>query len=50
MVEIDDIEDRGGRRGADRRKAQLPFEGPDRREAARRSGTDRRGTPRIAAE
>jgi hypothetical protein len=36
----------GGRRQADRRKAQLPFEGPDRRKADRRSGTDRRATPR----
>lgn len=36
----------GGRRQGDRRKAQLPFEGPDRRKGDRRSGTDRRTTPR----
>ncbi|MEM6313591.1 MAG: calcium-binding protein, partial [Planctomycetota bacterium] len=30
------------REGADRRKAQLPFEGPDRRQGRRRSGLDRR--------
>ncbi|WFL78358.1 hypothetical protein P7228_04660 [Altererythrobacter arenosus] len=33
----------GDRRGDDRRKAQLPFEGPDRRLGGeRRSGVDRR--------
>lgn len=36
----------GGRRQGDRRKAQLPFEGPDRRKGERRSGTDRRSTAR----
>jgi hypothetical protein len=36
----------GGRRQGDRRKAQLPFEGPDRRKGDRRSGTDRRAAPR----
>jgi hypothetical protein len=36
----------GGRREGDRRKAQLPFEGEDRRKGDRRSGTDRRTTPR----
>lgn len=36
----------GGRRQGDRRKAQLPFDGPDRRKGDRRSGTDRRTTPR----
>lgn len=36
----------GGRRQGDRRKAQLPFEGEDRRKGERRSGTDRRATPR----
>lgn len=36
----------GGRRQGDRRKAQVPFEGPGRRKADRRSGTDRRTTPR----
>ena len=35
-----------GRRQGDRRKAQLPFEGPDRRKGDRRSGTDRRTAPR----
>jgi hypothetical protein len=36
----------GGRRKGDRRQADVPFEGPDRRKAERRSGTDRRTTPR----
>ena len=36
----------GGRRQGDRRKAQLPFEGEDRRKGERRSGTDRRNSPR----
>lgn len=36
----------GGRRQVDRRKAQLPFDGPDRRKGDRRSGPDRRTTPR----
>ena len=36
----------GGRRQGDRRKAQLPFEGPDRRKGDRRSGEDRRTTTR----
>lgn len=36
----------GGRRQTDRRKAQQPFDGPDRRQADRRAGTDRRTTPR----
>lgn len=40
----------GGRRQGDRRKAQLPFEGPDRRKGDRRSGEDRRTTPRGEAE
>ena len=40
----------GGRRQGDRRKAQLPFEGPDRRKGDRRSGIDRRNTPRGDAE
>lgn len=40
----------GGRRAGDRRKAQLPFEGPDRRQAERRSGTDRRTAPRGDTE
>lgn len=39
----------GGRRKEDRRKAQVPFEGPDRRKGDRRSGTDRRATPRDDA-
>jgi hypothetical protein len=37
----------GRRQGEDRRKAQLPFEGPDRRKGDRRSGTDRRTAPRA---
>jgi hypothetical protein len=36
----------GGRRQGDRRKAQLPFEGEDRRKGERRSGADRRAEPR----
>lgn len=36
----------GGRRKGDRRQDQQPFEGPDRRKGARRSGEDRRTTPR----
>ena len=35
------------RQGTDRRKAQLPFEGPDRRKGDRRSGKDRRSNPRV---
>ena len=37
----------GDRRKGDRRKAQLPFDGPDRRKSDRRSGKDRRETPRT---
>lgn len=36
----------GGRRQTDRRKAQLPFDGPDRRKGDRRTGEDRRTTQR----
>ncbi|WP_156522803.1 hypothetical protein [Erythrobacter neustonensis] len=36
----------GGRRQSDRRRAQVPFEGEDRRKGDRRSGEDRRATPR----
>jgi len=40
-----------GRRKGDRRKAQLPYEGPDRRSGGdRRSGTDRRATPRVPGD
>ena len=40
--------ERGGRRQGDRRKAQLPFEGPDRRQGGdRRSGEERRANPRL---
>ena len=44
-----DHDDPGGksdRRSADRRKAQLPFDGPERRKGERRSGRDRRSAPR----
>jgi hypothetical protein len=34
----------------DRRKAQVPFDGPDRRKSDRRTGTDRRTTPREDGE
>jgi hypothetical protein len=40
----------GGRRKTDRRKAQQPFEGEDRRKGERRSGRDRRTAPRPATE
>jgi hypothetical protein len=36
-----------GRRQSDRRQSQQPFEGPDRRKGDRRSGTDRRTSPRA---
>lgn len=36
-----------GRRQTDRRKSQKPFAGPDRRKGDRRSGDDRRATPRT---
>lgn len=36
----------GGRRQGDRRKAQAPFAGEDRRKADRRTGADRRATER----
>ncbi|WP_158611044.1 hypothetical protein [Aurantiacibacter spongiae] len=43
----DETVDRGGRRsGKDRRVADLPFEGECRRTADRRSGEDRRASPR----
>lgn len=35
-----------GRRQGDRRKAQAPFAGEDRRKTERRSGADRRAAPR----
>ncbi len=37
----------GGRRQVERREAQVPFAGPDRRKASRRAATDRRTTPRA---
>jgi hypothetical protein len=40
----------GGRRQADRRKAQVPFDGPERRKGDRRTGEDRRTTPRKDTE
>lgn len=39
-----------GRRKADRRKQQEPFEGEDRRKGERRSGRDRRSEPREPTE
>ena len=39
-----------GRRVADRRQEQRPFEGEDRRKGERRSGRDRRSTPRSPTE
>lgn len=38
------------RPSGDRRKAQLPFEGEDGRKGERRSGVDRRATPRISTD
>lgn len=40
----------GGRRQHDRRQKQVPFEGPDRRKGDRRSGADRRTSPRGDTE
>lgn len=37
--------DEGRRSGEDRRKSQLPFDGPDRRKGERRQG-ERRTSPR----
>ncbi len=42
------MEDDDKRRKGDRRKAQVPFEGEDRRRADRRSGGDRRAQERKA--
>jgi hypothetical protein len=39
-----------GRRQSDRRKAQHPIDGPDRRQGDRRSGTDRRTAQRDPGE
>ena len=39
-----------GRREGDRRVADAPIDFPDRRKGERRSGKDRRGSPRIVAE
>jgi hypothetical protein len=39
----------GGRRQGDRRQAQQPITGEDRRKGERRSGTDRRSSPREDA-
>ncbi|QZH74002.1 MAG: hypothetical protein JY451_09550 [Erythrobacter sp.] len=39
-----------GRRSVDRRVAQVPFDGVDKRKRERRSGNDRRASPRISAE
>lgn len=36
-----------GRRAGDRRRAQQPLTGEDRRKGERRSGTDRRAAPRV---
>ena len=50
MTDDDRSADRGygGRRKGERRQAQMPFEGPDRRQGGdRRSGTDRRANPRL---
>ena len=36
----------GGRRQGERRQAQVPFAGEDRRKAERRAASDRRTSPR----
>ncbi len=41
---------RCGRRENDRRKADAPFDGVDRRKGDRRSGHDRRSNPRVTTE
>lgn len=43
---MEDKIDDPGRRKKDRRTEQKPFDGEDRRKEDRRSGTDRRKTPR----
>lgn len=40
----------GGRRQGDRRQAEAAYDGPERRKSERRSGTDRRTTPRDDGE
>lgn len=48
MAEEHHTDGASDRRGSDRRKAQVPFEGPDRRkEGDRRSGKDRRANVRA---
>jgi hypothetical protein len=47
---MDDTKPEDGRRKGDRREAQAPFEGEDRRKGERRSGEDRRATPRSPTE
>lgn len=42
MASIHDESADNGRRSGDRRQAQLPYAGPDRRKGDRRSGIDRR--------
>ncbi len=44
--DIDDSPPPEGRRQGDRRQAQQPHDGPDRRKGDRRAGEDRRKTPR----
>ena len=42
-----DVEAWDRRKGEDRRKQQVPIDFPDRRTGDRRSGKDRRASPRI---
>lgn len=44
------MESDDGRRKGERRKAQVPSEGEDRRRSGRRSGTDRRAQERKDTE
>ena len=45
----DDNHEYGGRREADRRQSEVPIDFADRRKGERRSGKDRRASPRVIA-
>ncbi len=47
---MDDKDQENGRRKSDRRVAQQPFAGEDRRKGERRSGKERRVNPRSTAD
>ncbi|MEO0419579.1 MAG: hypothetical protein AAF249_11995 [Pseudomonadota bacterium] len=50
MVNEENEQPISDRRQGDRRKAQLPFEGPDRRKGNRRTGEDRRRAARRSGD